>query len=268
MLVLSIPLVTIPAAYAAGIAHLERHLSGRDDSVRALWGTFRAALPGSWKLGITTAAAAVVIVLNLLLATVGQLPGQAVVLPATLILAAGRRDPAAAHRSCLVRLSPTPTLPSGPAASGPRRAALARRPCHRQGIVPARLDGLPAPGRRAVRRRRVRLDAGGAVRGGSRHPDPGRRLGQNALHPRLVQLVLSAAPTYNPRSPFHHYRVEPRRVFRPPPVRRVPPSHLRPPPRWYHPLAQHNYRLFVAIRSPGASASGCSGWPRTGWSSS
>jgi hypothetical protein len=87
VLVLSIPLVTIPAAYAAGIAHLERHLAGRDDSVRSLWTTFRAALPGSWKLGITTAGAAVVIVLNLLLATVGQLPGSAVVLPATLILA-------------------------------------------------------------------------------------------------------------------------------------------------------------------------------------
>jgi hypothetical protein len=89
VLVLSIPLVTIPAAYAAGIAHLERHLSGRDDSVRGLWSTFRAALPGSWKLGIATAAAAVVIVLNLLLAWVGQLPGREVVLPATLILAAG-----------------------------------------------------------------------------------------------------------------------------------------------------------------------------------
>lgn len=87
VLVLSIPLVTIPAAYAAGIAHLERHLSGRDDSLRALWGTFCSALRGSWKLGITTAAAAVVIVLNLLLATVGQLPGSSVVLPATLVLA-------------------------------------------------------------------------------------------------------------------------------------------------------------------------------------
>ena len=88
VLVLSIPLVTIPAAYAAGIAHLERHLSGRDDSVRSLWTTFRAALRGSWRLGITTAAAAVVIILNLLLAAVGQLPGSTVVLPATLILAA------------------------------------------------------------------------------------------------------------------------------------------------------------------------------------
>ncbi|WP_285245151.1 Poxvirus protein I5 [Pseudarthrobacter sp. fls2-241-R2A-127] len=89
VLVLSIPLVTIPAAYAAGTAHLERHLAGRDDSVRGLWSLFKAALPGSWKLGIATAAAAVVIVLNLLLAWVGQLPGRGVVLPATLALAAG-----------------------------------------------------------------------------------------------------------------------------------------------------------------------------------
>lgn len=87
VLVLSLPLVTIPAAYAAGISHLGRHLSGRDDSVRALWGTFRSALSGSWKLGTTTAVGAVVVVLNLLLATVGQLPGRTVVLPATLVLA-------------------------------------------------------------------------------------------------------------------------------------------------------------------------------------
>ncbi|MEW1812730.1 Poxvirus protein I5 [Pseudarthrobacter phenanthrenivorans] len=89
VLVLSIPLVTIPAAYAAGTAHLDRHLNGRDDSVRGLWGLFKAALRGSWKLGITTAAAAVVIVLNLLLAWAGQLPGRDIVLPATLVLAAG-----------------------------------------------------------------------------------------------------------------------------------------------------------------------------------
>ncbi len=89
VLVLSLPLVTIPAAYAAGTAHLERHLNGRDDSIRGLWVLFKAAVPGSWKLGLTTAAAAVVIVLNLLLAWVGQLPGRGLVLPATLILASG-----------------------------------------------------------------------------------------------------------------------------------------------------------------------------------
>jgi hypothetical protein len=74
VLLLSVPLVTAPAAYAAGVAHLERHLSGRDDSLRSLWGNFRRALPGSWKLGITTAVAAVVIVLNLLLAWWGNCP--------------------------------------------------------------------------------------------------------------------------------------------------------------------------------------------------
>jgi hypothetical protein len=87
VLLLSLPLVTVPAAYAAGTAHLQRHLDGRDDSVRGLWATFKAALPGSWKTGALTAAAAVVIVLNLLLAWVGQLPGREVVLPATLLLA-------------------------------------------------------------------------------------------------------------------------------------------------------------------------------------
>jgi hypothetical protein len=88
VLALSVPLVTVPAAYAAGTAHLGRHLSGRDDSVRGLWGTFRAALHGSLKLGLTTTAVAAVVIINLLLAAAGQLPGGAVVMPATLLLAA------------------------------------------------------------------------------------------------------------------------------------------------------------------------------------
>jgi hypothetical protein len=122
VLVLSIPLVTIPAAYAAGIAHLERHLSGRDDSIRALWDTFRSALRGSWKLGITTAVAAVVIVLNLLLAWVGQLPGREVVLPATLILAAAAaivllRTAAAWSDFAGAGEAPAPTAPEADASS-------------------------------------------------------------------------------------------------------------------------------------------------------
>ncbi|MFE4543955.1 Poxvirus protein I5 [Arthrobacter sp. NPDC056727] len=88
VLALSVPLVTVPAAYAAGTAHLGRHLSGRDDSVRGLWATFRSALPGSLKPGLTTAAVAAVVIINLLLAAAGQLPGRGVVLPATLLFAA------------------------------------------------------------------------------------------------------------------------------------------------------------------------------------
>jgi hypothetical protein len=120
VLVLSLPLVTIPAAYAAGITHLERHLSGRDDSVRGLWNIFRTALRGSWKIGITTAAAVVVIVLNLMLAWVGQLPGREVVLPATVILAA-------AAAILLLRTAAAWSDFSGSAADGreTRRSALA-----------------------------------------------------------------------------------------------------------------------------------------------
>lgn len=106
VLVLSLPLITMPAAYAAGIAHLKRHLDGRDDSIRSLWDLFRTALPGSWKTGFITAAAAVVIVINLLLAWVGQLPGRDVILPVTLIVAT----------SCAVLLLRTATawsLPGG-----------------------------------------------------------------------------------------------------------------------------------------------------------
>ncbi|MCA4135091.1 Poxvirus protein I5 [Arthrobacter sp. M4] len=88
VLVLSLPVVTAPAAYAAGVAHLDRHLAGREDSVRSLWASFRLALSGSLKAGATTAAVTVVVVLNLLLAFVGQLPARGVVLPATQAVAA------------------------------------------------------------------------------------------------------------------------------------------------------------------------------------
>ena len=113
VLVLSLPLVTIPAAYAAGTAHLERHLQGRDDSVRGFWSLFKAALPGSWKLGFTTAAAAIVIVLNLVLAWAGQLPGRGLVLPAPWSL-----PPAPPSSCCAPRRhgpTPRPKVPAPPA---------------------------------------------------------------------------------------------------------------------------------------------------------
>ena len=48
----ALPVVTAPAAYAAGAAHMERHISGRPDTVASLWADFKAALPGSWKFGL------------------------------------------------------------------------------------------------------------------------------------------------------------------------------------------------------------------------
>lgn len=89
LFVLGLAVVTAPAAYAAGAAHMERHLEGRSDTVMSLWQDFRAALPGSWKLGFMTLIAGIVVAVNVLLAGSEQLPGGRMVLIATVILAAG-----------------------------------------------------------------------------------------------------------------------------------------------------------------------------------
>jgi len=89
LFVLALPVVTAPAAYAAGAAHMERHISGRPDTVASLWVDFRAALPGSWKLGLVLLGAGIAAVVNLLLAGSEQLPGGRVVLAATVLLAGG-----------------------------------------------------------------------------------------------------------------------------------------------------------------------------------
>lgn len=89
LFVLGLPVVTAPAAYAAGAAHMERHISGRPDTVASLWSDFKAALPGSWKFGLVLLSAAVAACVNLLLAGSNQLPGGRLVLGATAVLAIG-----------------------------------------------------------------------------------------------------------------------------------------------------------------------------------
>ncbi|MEV8180470.1 Poxvirus protein I5 [Specibacter sp. NPDC078692] len=89
LFVLALPVVTAPAAFAAGSAHMERHISGRSDSVASLWADFRAALPGSWRFGLVALAAGVVAGINALLAGSEQLPGGTPVLVATVALVAG-----------------------------------------------------------------------------------------------------------------------------------------------------------------------------------
>ena len=89
VLVLSVPLVTAPAAFAAGAEQLRRHLEGRADSPLVLLRLFREGLAGAWLLGAATAGASAVVVLNLLLGLTGMLPARGLVLPATAALAAG-----------------------------------------------------------------------------------------------------------------------------------------------------------------------------------
>lgn len=89
LFVLALPIVTAPAAYAAGAAHMDRHISGRPDTVASLWADFRAALPGSWKFGLALLGAGAVASVNVLLAGSEQLPGGRLVLAATVLLAGG-----------------------------------------------------------------------------------------------------------------------------------------------------------------------------------
>jgi hypothetical protein len=79
VLVGSLPVVTLPAALAAGVAHLRRHVGGYDTSVRTFVRDWRAAVRGLWLLGVLLVIAVVVVVLNTGLTTSGALPGSSVV---------------------------------------------------------------------------------------------------------------------------------------------------------------------------------------------
>lgn len=79
VLVGSLPVVTLPAALAAGVAHLRRHLGGYDTSVRTFVRDWLAAARDLWLLGVFLVVAVVVVVLNTGLTTSGALPGSPVV---------------------------------------------------------------------------------------------------------------------------------------------------------------------------------------------
>ncbi|MFD7021184.1 Poxvirus protein I5 [Promicromonospora sukumoe] len=71
----SLPVVTAPAALAAGAAHLRRHLGGYDTSVRSFRRDWVAGVRGLWVLGVLLLGLAVVVVVNSGLTASGALPG-------------------------------------------------------------------------------------------------------------------------------------------------------------------------------------------------
>ncbi|WP_285107455.1 Poxvirus protein I5 [Promicromonospora sp. MEB111] len=75
----SLPVVTAPAAVAAGAAHLRRHLGGYDTSVRSFWRDWLAAVRGLWVLGVLVLVAAVAVTVNTGLTASGALPGASAV---------------------------------------------------------------------------------------------------------------------------------------------------------------------------------------------
>ncbi|WP_324651525.1 hypothetical protein [Georgenia sp. H159] len=73
---LSVPLVTLVPALAAGAAHLRRHLEGRPDTLADLWADVRGALrSGGWLVSLAIVGLLVVLDLNSAIAASGVLPG-------------------------------------------------------------------------------------------------------------------------------------------------------------------------------------------------
>lgn len=72
---LSLPVVTAAPALAAGVRHLEGHLTDRPDSVRGLFSLAWAAIRSGWLFGLLSAAVIGLLLLNVALGVQGLVPG-------------------------------------------------------------------------------------------------------------------------------------------------------------------------------------------------
>ncbi|GAA4892968.1 hypothetical protein ACFPM3_16930 [Streptomyces coeruleoprunus] len=75
--VAALPLVTLPAAFAAGAAHLRRHLGHEAGGVRRFAADLRAAARRGWLTGLVLWAAAALVWADLAVVRAGELPGGA-----------------------------------------------------------------------------------------------------------------------------------------------------------------------------------------------
>ena len=256
VLVLSIPLVTIPAAYAAGIAHLERHLSGRDDSVRALWGDVPRCPAGQLEAGNHDGGSRRRDCPEPAARNSGAAARQRGGPPGHPDPGGRRCGPAPAHRRGLVRLCRSgcrrDRLTSGSAPGGvPPSAAWSSALATGKALSLRDWTGsllLAAALFAAVVFVWMLVALFVVVPG---MLDPGLRLGQNAFQPRLAaqRLELPCLPS---SSAFRrNYRVEPD-VSSDRPQSAESLHTPKGPVRWYHPLTQHNYRLFMGMTLAGS----------------
>src|SRR5699024_8391975 len=70
-----LPVLTLLPALAAGSAHLRRYLEGRADPVREIVSDFAACCRGVWGYGLLLPVGALLLVLNVDIATYTDLPG-------------------------------------------------------------------------------------------------------------------------------------------------------------------------------------------------
>ena len=103
MAIVSLPVITIPAALAAGVRHLRRYLKSDDSALVWFWRDARDSVLGGIGIGAASVVIAAVLALDIDLAGSGVLPGGPVVavvgwvglaaLVLALFLAAGRWSP-------------------------------------------------------------------------------------------------------------------------------------------------------------------------------
>jgi len=103
MAIVSLPVITIPAALAAGVRHLRRYLRAEDSGLEWFWRDVRASLLGGVGIGAASVVLAAVLALDIDLAGSGVLPGGPIVgvvgwlglaaLALALFTAAGRWSP-------------------------------------------------------------------------------------------------------------------------------------------------------------------------------
>lgn len=107
----SIPLVTLPIALAAGIRHLRRYAAAEDSRLALFWADVRAGLLPGAVVGLVTVVAALLLLLDIDVARSGFLPGGDViavvgwaglaVVAVTLLAAAGAWTPETGWRAAL-----------------------------------------------------------------------------------------------------------------------------------------------------------------------
>jgi len=105
MAIVSLPVITIPAALAGGVRHLRRYLKAEDSGLEWFWRDVRASLLGGVGIGAASVVLAAVLALDIDLAGSGVLPGGPIVgvvgwlglaaLVLALFTAAGRWSPKA-----------------------------------------------------------------------------------------------------------------------------------------------------------------------------
>lgn len=75
VLIASLPVVTLPAALAAGTAHLRRHLTGEATDIGRFARDWWAAVRTLWAVGVGAVVLGTILTVNVQLAASGMLPG-------------------------------------------------------------------------------------------------------------------------------------------------------------------------------------------------